>query len=87
MKKILVPLVALALAAVLSVATAQARTTFITIGTGGISDVYYPTGKAIADMVNKKKQVYGIRAIYESTGGSVFNVNAVMSGDLGFGVV
>ena len=65
----------------------QAKTTFVTIGTGGITGVYYPTGGAIAKMVNKKRKEYGIRATVESTGGSVFNVNAVMSGDLDFGVV
>ncbi len=64
-----------------------ARTTFVTIGTGGITGVYYPPGGAIAKMVNKKRKEYGIRATVESTGGSVFNVNAVMAGDLQFGVV
>ncbi len=64
-----------------------AKTQFVTIGTGGITGVYYPTGGAIANMVNKKKSVYGIRATVESTGGSVVNVNAVMSGDLEFGIV
>ncbi len=66
---------------------AQAKTVFVTIGTGGITGVYYPTGGAIAKMVNKKRKEYGIRATVESTGGSVFNVNAVMAGDLEFGVV
>ncbi|MCP5107806.1 MAG: C4-dicarboxylate ABC transporter substrate-binding protein, partial [bacterium] len=60
----------------------SARTTFVTIGTGGITGVYYPTGGAIAKMVNLKKKEYGIRATVESTGGSVFNINAVLSGDL-----
>jgi TRAP transporter TAXI family solute receptor len=67
--------------------TVQAKTTFITIGTGGITGVYYPTGGAIAKIVNKKRDEYGIRCTVESTGGSVFNVNAIMSGDLEFGVV
>ncbi|MBU0986935.1 MAG: TAXI family TRAP transporter solute-binding subunit [Proteobacteria bacterium] len=65
----------------------QAKTIYVTIGTGGITGVYYPTGGAIAKMVNEKRKEYGIRATVESTGGSVFNVNAVMSGDLDFGVV
>ncbi|MFC1533210.1 TAXI family TRAP transporter solute-binding subunit [Thermodesulfobacteriota bacterium] len=63
------------------------KTSFVTIGTGGITGVYYPTGGAIAKIVNKKRKEYGIRATVESTGGSVFNVNAVMAGDLEFGVV
>ncbi len=66
---------------------AAPKTTFVTIGTGGITGVYYPTGGAIAKIVNNKKDVYGIRCTVESTGGSVFNVNAVMAGDLQFGVV
>ena len=65
---------------------AEAKTTFVTIGTGGITGVYYPTGGAIARMVNAKRKEYGIRATVESTGGSVFNINAIMSGDLEFGV-
>lgn len=61
--------------------------TFVTIGTGGITGVYYPTGGAIAKIVNQKRKTYGIRCTVESTSGSVFNVNAIMSGDLEFGVV
>lgn len=63
------------------------KTVFVTIGTGGITGVYYPTGGAIAKIVNQKSDVYGIRCTVESTGGSVFNVNAVMMGDLEFGIV
>ena len=74
-------------AAAMAPAPVQAKTTFVTIGTGGITGVYYPTGGAIAKIVNKKRKEYGIRATVESTGGSVFNVNAVMAGDLEFGVV
>ena len=64
-----------------------ASKTFVTIGTGGVTGVYYPTGGAISKMVNKKFDEYGIKATVESTGGSVFNVNAIMSGDLEFGIV
>ena len=66
---------------------AQGATKYVTIGTGGVTGVYYPTGGAIGRIVNKKKDEYGIRVTVESTGGSVFNVNAVMSGDLEFGIV
>ena len=54
---------------------------------GGVTGVYYPTGGAISKIVNQKREEYGIRVTVESTGGSVFNVNAVMSGDLEFGIV
>ncbi len=60
---------------------------FITIGTGGVTGVYYPSGGAIAKMVNAKRKEYGIRATVESTGGSVMNVNAILAGDLELGIV
>ena len=66
---------------------AKSKTTFVVVGTGGITGVYYPTGGAIARIVNRKKDTYGIRCTVEATAGSVFNVNAIMAGDLQFGVV
>ena len=60
--------------------------TFVTIGTGGITGVYYPTGGAISRLVNEKQDVYNVKATVASSGGSVFNINAVLSGDLEFGV-
>ncbi|MCP4152654.1 MAG: TAXI family TRAP transporter solute-binding subunit [bacterium] len=64
-----------------------AKTTFITIGTGGLTGVYYPTGEAIAKIVNKKRKEYGIRCSVKSTDGSVYNVDAVIEGELDFGIV
>ncbi|OQY33537.1 MAG: C4-dicarboxylate ABC transporter substrate-binding protein [Spirochaetaceae bacterium 4572_59] len=64
-----------------------AKRTFVTIGTGGVTGVYYPTGGAISKMVNQKFDSYGIKATVESTAGSVFNVNAILAGDLEFGIV
>lgn len=60
---------------------------FVTIGTGSVTGIYYPTGGAIARMINKRARVYRIKATVESTGGSVYNVNAVLRGDLDFGTV
>ena len=59
----------------------------VTIGTGAVNGVYYPTGKAIAKIVNKKGKEHGVQVKVESTGGSVFNVNAIIVGDLEFGIV
>ncbi|MGK2908024.1 MAG: TAXI family TRAP transporter solute-binding subunit [Desulfuromonadales bacterium] len=67
--------------------TEVCATQYVTIGTGGVTGVYYPTGGAIAKMVNKKRKENNLRAVVEPTSGSVFNVNAVMTGDLDFGVV
>ena len=60
--------------------------TFVTIGTGGVTGVYYPTGGAICRLVNRGRSEHGIRCGVESTGGSVFNINAVRGGELEFGV-
>ena len=65
----------------------SAKITFVTIGTGGVTGVYYPTGGAISKIVNKKSKQYNLKVTVESTGGSVFNVNAIMAGDLEFGIV
>ncbi len=45
---------------------------FFTIGTGGVTGVYYPTGGAICRLVNKGRSEHGLRCSVESTGGSVF---------------
>lgn len=65
---------------------AFAQQTFISIGTGGVTGVYYPAGGAICRLVNRDRAEHGIRCGVESTGGSVFNVNAIRSGELEFGV-
>lgn len=60
---------------------------FVTIGTGGITGVYYPTGGAICRLLNKDRARHHIRCSVESTGGSVYNLNTLASKDLDFGVV
>ncbi len=87
MKNLLHITLALAVAFTLLPLSSFAATSFVTIGTGGVTGVYYPTGGAIAKMVNKKRKEYNLRATVESTGGSVFNVNAIAAGDLEFGVI
>ena len=81
-------LAALSLGFVMAFSSAaySADTTFVTIGTGGVTGVYYPTGGAIARLTNKGKKEHGIRASVESTGGSVYNLNAIASGELDMGV-
>ena len=63
-----------------------AEQTFVTIGTGGVTGVYYPTGGAICRLVNKNRNKHGIRCSTESTGGSVFNLNTIRAGELDMGV-
>lgn len=67
-------------------ATGVSAQQFISIGTGGVTGVYYPTGGAICRMMNKNRKEHGIRCSVESTGGSVYNINTVRAGELEFGV-
>ncbi len=59
---------------------------FITIGTGGVTGVYYPTGGAICRLVNKGRKKHHVRCSVESTGGSVYNLNTIRAGELDMGV-
>ena len=69
-----------------SAGVAAADQRFISIGTGGVTGVYYPTGGAICRLVNKGRKEHGIRCSAESTNGSVYNINTVRAGELEFGV-
>jgi TRAP transporter TAXI family solute receptor len=65
---------------------ASAQQKFVTVGTGGVTGVYYAVGGAICRLMNKDRAKTGIRCSTESTGGSVFNVNAIKTGDQEFGM-
>lgn len=59
---------------------------YITIGTGGVTGVYYPAGGAICRLVNRGRREHGIRCSVESTGGSVYNLNSLRIGELDIAV-
>ncbi len=75
-----------AAAMIASAPMAFAQQQFVSIGTGGVTGVYYPTGGAICRLVNKGRKEHGIRCSAESTGGSIYNINTIKAGELEFGV-
>jgi len=78
--------VALAIALLLPAPEALAQQKFITIGTGGVTGVYYAVGGAICRLVNKDRAKTSVRCSVESTGGSSYNVNTIKAGELDFGM-
>ena len=68
------------------IAGAAGAAELITIGTGGVTGVYYPTGGAICRLVNKGQKEHCIRCSVVSTGGSVYNINTIRAGELDMGV-
>jgi TRAP transporter TAXI family solute receptor len=90
LKKMSLSMLAATVAAgVLTVGSAPgtaAEQKFITIGTGGVTGVYYAVGGAVCRLVNKDRKKHGIRCSVESTGGSVFNINTIRGGELDLGM-
>ena len=71
----------------ISASAATVQQQFVTIGTGGVTGVYYPTGGAICRLVNKNRKEHGVRCSVESTGGSIYNLNTIRAGELDMGIV
>lgn len=74
-------LVVLALGLLAMALPAAADQRFITIGTAGVTGVYYPVGGAICQLVNRERDDHGMRCSAESTEGSIFNLNALRGGE------
>ncbi|MEM8878851.1 MAG: TAXI family TRAP transporter solute-binding subunit, partial [Pseudomonadota bacterium] len=76
----------MAAALAFSAQSAMAEETFITIGTGGQTGVYYVVGQSICRLVNRGSADHNIKCTAPSTGGSIDNINAIKNGDRQMGV-
>jgi TRAP transporter TAXI family solute receptor len=66
--------------AVFGLAVSALAQDFITIGSGSTAGVYFPIATGMAKFANDAN--IGVRANARSTGGSVFNINAINAGEL-----
>ena len=60
---------------------------FASLGTGEMTGVYYPVGSAICAIVTQGLRSTGVRCSPETTPGSVYNVDALRTGELEFAIV
>ncbi|EIJ67307.1 MULTISPECIES: TAXI family TRAP transporter solute-binding subunit [Pasteurellaceae] len=64
----------------------QAEESFITIGTGGQTGVYYVVGQSICQLVNRDTAKTQIKCNAPSTGASVANLNAIAEKQMDMGI-
>jgi len=64
----------------------QEKSLSLTIGTGGPGGKYSVTGQTIARIANKNREAHGFRLQDEYSSGSVSNINAIVAGDIEFGI-
>lgn len=64
----------------------ESKTQYLSIGTGGVTGVYYPTGGAICYLANKIKETE-YHCEIKSTPGSIYNIEGIRSGELTLGVL
>jgi TRAP transporter TAXI family solute receptor len=85
MKKSMVGIILGICVVLTAVGTAAAKTTFVSIGTGGTGGIYYPYGGGVAEIWSK--YVPGVKAVAEVTGASVENVKLAHKGETVIGEV
>ncbi|HEY2533504.1 MAG TPA: TAXI family TRAP transporter solute-binding subunit [Xanthobacteraceae bacterium] len=65
----------------------EEKETFVSIGSGEMAAVYFPVAKAICQAIFRELLERGIRCSPETTPGSAYNVEHVVSGELEFAIV
>lgn len=61
--------------------------TYLTIGTGPLNGVYYPTGGAICRLLNEESGSHGLHCSVQSTSGSLANLKALAQGNIQLALV
>lgn len=75
------------LAALMLAGVVEAEETFVTIGTGGQTGVYFATGQSICAFLNQRSSEHGIRCNATASGGGIANVHGMRNGEFDFGVM
>lgn len=66
--------------------SALSKGEYLTIGTGGVTGVYYPMGGAICHLANQSSNA-NYHCEIKSTLGSIYNIEGLRSGELSLGVL
>ncbi|MEJ2623998.1 MAG: TAXI family TRAP transporter solute-binding subunit [Pseudolabrys sp.] len=91
-KSMLASLIGAAMIAGAGVSYAKDKVTYITIGTGGPTGVYFVVGNSVCRLVNaaaaegRKGSQNHLRCSAPSTAGSTYNIGQICAGELDFGV-
>ena len=61
---------------------AYAADKFLALGTASTRGTYFPVGNTLCDLINEKRDSHLVRCLAYTTGGSVYNIQALTSGEL-----
>jgi TRAP transporter TAXI family solute receptor len=78
--------VGMAILVLLLPSSCSQETPVLSIGSGGTLGNYYAVARAIARVVNQEQDAHGFLLQQEATTGSVANIDAILAGDVAFGI-
>ena len=61
---------------------ARAEDKFLALGTASTRGTYYPVGNTLCNLINERRDSHLVRCLSYATGGSVYNIQALTSGEL-----
>lgn len=60
----------------------RAEDKFLALGTASTRGTYFPVGNTLCNLINEKRDIHLVRCLAYPTGGSVYNIQALTSGEL-----